>query len=490
MRHAITFVGLLSLGSLALYACGSTAAAPTDAGSDGATAKPEAGVDAGADTGPIPEAGSDAGASPGSSCANPISVAMATDTPGVLDAVGKSIFYAVQVTAGDFLVMTAATAATPDTGTKVVDTTIAVFDTAGTKLLANDDDAFPRYATDAQLFYRAATTTTLCVQVTDFDTWKGDMGKVAEDPNFKFSAGILNPSADSVTFDQEPNDTVSAPQSGKLKAFTTSTGAYTLLGGTLSSASDVDVYKFTVPTGAKSMDVTVPPIGAPVTKGKSSYGSSMARFTATVKKADGTIVAELAPPSGQVENMAESLTAPVGTGDYYLVISRPSSIAAVDNDFYATTVQFTTGNTPETETIGGHTNDTLAAPEALTMTVDKTNAKLKHGYILAYLPTGDVADNFSFSVANGDTVAVACGSARNGSGLQSFKAEIFVDGTSKQSETEVATANLAWSSGTGASKPAVTISAAATAVLQLTAGGVSTTNTGTYYLCGVHVTSP
>ncbi len=35
----------------------------------------------------------------------------------------------------------------------------------------------------------------------------------------------------------------------------------------------------------------------------------------------------------------------------------------------------------------------LAAPEALTMTADKTNAKLKHGYTLAYLSTGDVDTN-------------------------------------------------------------------------------------------------
>ncbi len=488
MRYAISFVGLLGLGSLALYGCSSSNSGTPDAGTDAPAPKP----DASADTGPRPDGGSEAGSTGlGSSCANAIAVDLSAETDGDLNAVGKSIFYSVNVTAGDFLLISASTAATADTvAGAVVDTAISVFDATGAKLLANDDDAFPRYTTDAQFFYRAPATATLCMQVTDFDTWKGDPATLATDSTFKFFAGVISPDAEVVTFDTEPNDTTAAPQIGKLKAATTGVGAYTYLGGVLSSAADVDTYKFTVPTGAKSLNVTVPPIGAPLTKGVSSYGSTMARFTATVKKLDGTIVAELLPPAGQVESMSDSLTAPVDAGDYYLVIGRPTGVTAGANDFYATTIAFGAGNTPEAEAIAAHTNDTLAAAEALTMTADTANAKLKHGYILAHLPTGDAADNFSFAVANGDSVAVACGAARNGSGLQGFKMDLFVAGTSKQSETESATADLAWSSGKGASKAPVVASAAGTAVLQLTSGSASTTNTGRYYLCGVHVTSP
>jgi hypothetical protein len=489
MRYAISFVGLLGLGSLALYGCSSSSAGSADAGTDAPAAK----ADAGAETGPRPDGSTDAGSStgPGSSCANAIAVDLSAETDGDLNAVGKSLFYTINVTAGDFLLLSASTAATADTAPgAVVDTAISVFDAAGTNLLANDDDAFPRYTTDAQFFYRAPATATLCVQVTDFDTWKGDTATLATDSTFKFFAGIISPDAEVVTFDKEPNDTTAAPQVGKLKAASSGVGGYSYLAGVLSGAADVDTYKFTVPTGAKSLNVTVPPIGAPLAKGASSYGSSMARFTATVKKLDGTAVAELLPPAGQVESMSDSLTAPVGEGDYYLVIGRPSGLAAGDNDFYATTIAFGAGNTPESEAANAHTNDTLAAAEALTMTADTANAKLKHGYILAYLPTGDVADNFSFAVGSGDSIAVACGAARNGSGLQSFKMELFVAGASKQSETEIATADLAWSSGKGASKAPVVASAAGTAVLQLTSGSASTTNTGKFYLCGVHVTSP
>jgi hypothetical protein len=124
------------------------------------------------------------------------------------------------------------------------------------------------------------------------------------------------------------------------------------------------------------------------------------------------------------------------------------------------------------------------------MTVDTTNAKVKDGYVLGHLPVGDVADSFQFPVAANDKVAISCGSLRNGSGLEGFKAELFVGGTSKQVETETAIADLSWSESRFASKPAFTVTAAGTAVLQLSATGRSSRSSGYYYLCGVHTTAP
>ncbi len=493
MRYAFMFVGLGGLTAFGLYACGT---AGPSLKSDDADSGTEAGFEP--DTG-MKDSGADAGMGDGTSCAKAIAVDLGIETKGALDTSGKVIFYSIKVTAGDFLSLTAATAATQTTvAGEVVDTAISLYDSTGAKLLANDDDAFPRYTSDAMFFYRAPETGTLCVRVTDFDTWKGDSPKVATDPNFKFSASILNPEADNVTLDKESNDTLATSQVSKLKGFGKGyeRGGYQILAGGLSSASDVDVYKFTVPTGARMMKIPIPPIGAPLAAGQPSYGSTMARFTAIVKQAGGTIVAELAPPAGQVESMPEALYTPVGLGEYYLGISRPTEVTAGTNDFYATTVYFfETSSPPELEITAGHSNDTLVAAEALTMTADTSNAKVKRGYILGYLPAGDVADNFSFVVGAGDAVEMGCGAGREGSGLQSFKMEVFVGGSSKQSETETAAQDLWWSSAaTGAAKsptkPGIKVSASGTAVLQLTAAGRSTTNTGTYYECGVHVTSP
>jgi hypothetical protein len=67
---------------------------------------------------------------------------------------------------------------------------------------------------------------------------------------------------------------------------------------------------------------------------------------------------------------------------------------------------------------------------------------------------------------------------------------LLLDGVSKQSELETAALDVAWSEAKTASKPPVKITAAGTAVLQLSAASRSATNTGVYYLCGIYVTSP
>ncbi len=487
MRNFLRLVGSLGVTSALLYACSSseTPAVPAD----GSASAPEAStpVEAGVVK---TDAGTDAAPTGGTSCANAISVNLGEETAGNFKRAGESLYYSVKVDAGAFLILSADTGATSANEDTVVDTAINVFDTTGAKLLAAIDDAFPRASTSASLYYRSPTATTLCVQVTDLDTWSGLPPKLAPDASFKFFALALDPTKlDLLSSDTEPNDTTAAAQAGKLRPFTTPPGAFGYVIGTLKDANDVDMFKFTVPAGAVSMSVEMPPIGAPVASGKSSYGSTLPRFVASIKKLDGTTIAELAPPAGQTEKTAESLGAPVEPGDYILAISRPAGVAPGANDFYATTVQFTTGNPAEAEVTSG-ANDTLATAETIALKPGTADPKRKSGFILARLPTGDAADNFSFPVAMGDSISVACGALRNGSGLQGFKAELFVGGESRQSETEVATADIAWSTSTTASKPAVAVTAAGTAVLQLTATGRSATNTGTYYLCGVHVTSP
>jgi hypothetical protein len=482
-RDWISVVALSGIVAFGAYACGSN-----DSASTTNTAPADAGKDSGST--PVVDAGRDAGPVEGSSCANAITADLGVEVTGSLDAEGQKVFYAVNVKAGDFLFLGASTAATVDTGEEIVDTTISIFNADGSKLLASVDDAFPRITTDADMYYRAPADATLCVQVTDYGTWSGGTSTVAADANYTFFAGKIDPAAATVTFDAEPNDTNAAPQVGRLKAFTQSPGGYTHLMGVLSSATDVDTYKFTVPAGAKSISVAVPPVGAPLTPATSSYGSTMARFVVTVKKMDGTIVAELAPPAGNVEKMSDGLSAPVEAGDYLVTFSRPAGTAAGANDFYATTLDFGATNTPETEALGANTNDTLATAQALALTADATNAKIKDGYVLGFLPAGDVADSFSFPVAVNDSIALSCGSIRNGSGLEGVKVELFVGGVSKQAETETALADLAWSTSRFASKPAVTATSAGTAVVQVSATGRSATNTGVYFLCGVHTTAP
>ena len=488
MRHAITFVGLLGFASIGLYACSATIAPPVA----------EAGVgDAAVDTGVIKADGKADGKvdnGEGSSCEKAIVATFDTEIDGALDSPGKAVYYKLSVTKDDFLLLEANTADTPTSaGEDVIDTTITIYDSAGTKVLASVDDATPRVTKDSSFAFRAPSTDTLCVKVTDFDTWHGDAPTPHNDPNYKFLVLKDKFNPDAVTFETEPNETIAAPQATKVSANTTGIGGQGYIFGTLGSATDVDVYKFTAPPGSKIVAVAIPPLGGAAVAGKSNYGSTLERFSATIKTADGTIISEGVPPTGQIDSATDSINAIVTENtDYYVVISRPAGLTAGANDFYSSAVRFDDGSPPEAEKAGANTNSTLPTAEALTMTVDTTNAKRKRGFILANLPQGDTADNFSFAVGAGDTITLACGAARNGSGLTSFKVEVFVDGTSKQSETESATKDLFWGDpkAPNASKPNISVSAAGTAVLQLTAGGRSTTNTGAFYLCGVYVDSP
>lgn len=484
-------LGVIALGALPVFACSSTTETPTaDASTTtDATVTEDAGPKADASK---PDGARDAGPPPGPSCGEAVALAINTEAEATLTAVGQSIYYKVPIKGGDFMIVNAATAATDaDERGDVVDTAINVYDTAGTKLLAAIDDSFPRTGTDATLVYRAPADTTICVQVTDFDTWSGKAAVLAKDSTFTLVVATFDPASAALNVDAEPNDTNATAQVGKTKPGTTAPAAYGFINGFLKDAADVDTFKFTVPAGATSMSLDVPPIGAPLTPGSSSYGSTMPRFTATVSKLDGTIVGQIVPPAGAVEKTSDSLSLPVEPGDYYLTIGRPAGLAAGANDFYATELYFGTGNPPEAEATMG-ANDTLATAEALAMTADPTVAKQTRGFIAGKLPVGDVADSFSFPVAVGDSVTLACGAGRNGSGLESFKVELFVNGTSAQSDTETATTDLYWSSvtGSGATKPAVVATAAGTAVVQFSAATRSATNTGAYYLCGVRVTKP
>ena len=482
------FAGLVAASSVGGFACSAAtpvaAVATADAGTkDAATAKD--GATAAVDAGPVE----------GSSCALAIAADLGAEQAGDLDLPGKKVFYAFDVKAGDFLLLSASTAATADTGEEIVDTAISLYSADGSKLLANLDDAFPRYTTDAEFYYRATADAKLCARVSDFATWSGAASVVATDTAYKFLAAKIDPASAVVTFDTEPNDTNAAPQLGKLKAFATPPGAFSYVMGVLGAAGDIDTFKFTVPPGATSIGLSVPPVGAPLAEGKSSYGSTIARFALTVKKLDGTIIAEISPPVGDAEKTTDGLTAPVAAGDYLVTIRRPDGVAAGANDFYATTLTFGGSNPVEAEVLGANSNDSIATAQALTMKVDAANAKLRDGYILAYLPAGDVADHFSFPVIATDKVSLSCSALRNGSGLTDFSVEVFIDGTSKQSETEVATKDILWatpaagSTSTAASKPGIT-GTAGTAVVKLAAAGRSTTNLGTYYLCGVHIAAP
>jgi hypothetical protein len=482
----------LGVCSSGLYACGPSSSEPVPPPAQDAAPPADANTrDAkAADSGGIPPR------TEGTSCANAVAATLGTEIPDEFTKAGESVYYSFDVTLGDYFVVAASTASTDQTAAKVVDTAIKLYDATGKTLLASDDDAYPRGNSDAQIVYRTTVSGKVCVQVTDFDTWAGSTPKLAEDSTFKFFAGKFNSTLPSVNLDAEPNDTVAIPQVGKLAPFTApAVGASSFVLGYLQGAVDVDTFKFTAPAGTNTLSLDLPPIGAALVPGISGFGSTMERFAATIRRMDGTIVADVTPPAGAIDKTPLAFTVPFAAGDYYLSISRPVGLPVGANDFYYTRIGFGKSTTvPEAELTAG-SNDTLATAEPLTQTVNAANAKLKNAFIIAQLPALDAADNFSVPVNAGDKVTVACSSLRSGAGLTGFTAKLFLDGQLIESDVETATANMAWRDTAAgqpkiATKDAVKITQAGTAVLQLSATGRSATNTGAYYLCGFSVTAP
>ncbi len=430
----------------------------------------------------------DAGPTLGTSCAAPLPMVQGTTgVSGKINTAGKKLYYALPVTKDDFLLI--ATNANPNDDPAKLDTAVSVYDATGNTLLASIDDSYPRISSDSEMFFKAPFTGTVCIKVEDWSTWAGQTAVAHPTDTFKLTAGRLDPNAATVTFDTEPNDMASNAQAGKLKAFSTIPGGFVNLAGALGSASDVDVYKFTVPDGGVNLTVYFPPNGVPAGAGKNGYGSTLPRFAARVTQMDGiTVLAKLAPPAGNVEAMSDALSAVVTPGDLLLWVERPAGLAAGANDFYATSVEATSDSPREAETTTG-ANDTTATAEALTLSVSVDNPKVKSGYILGHQPGSDV-DVFSFSAGAGDTVSLACGALRSGSGLVGATFEILSSTASLQTETETETADIYWGTGTTKSKPEVAISAAGTYYLKVSHVSQDGSNTGDYYRCGLYVTSP
>jgi hypothetical protein len=412
---------------------------------------------------------------------------------GKIDTAGKRVFYSISGMVGDFLIIS--TAANPNDDTGVLDTAVSIYNATGSMLLASGDDAFPRITTDTEFFYRVPATATYCVTIEDWSTWAAETPVAHPNDTYTLNIDKLNTAATSVTFDTEPNDTNVTAQTLNIKPFTTAAGGFTFLAGMLGSGTDLDIYKFTMGNspdggaGPTQITVYIPPVGAPPAVSTNTYGSSLERFSVTIKKADGTVMASVVPPTGAVESTSDSISAPLPPGDYLLYIERPAGLAAGSNDFYATTVELLTDNPLEAMEAA---NNLQTTAEPIPMQQSATDPKARSGFILGHQAAGDV-DFYSFPAGANDKLSLACGALRSGSGLIGAKFEVYnsTSATPLQSETESTTQDVYWGSGGTATKPDVSLGAdAGTFFFKVSHTSQDATNTGDFYRCGIHLTAP
>lgn len=459
-------MGVVAGFALALAGCGDD---------DGPGGQPDAAPEADAPPSPPDAGGGPPDASVGD---NNDSFEQAQNVPvgdqngalGAIQTPGDHDFFKFMGTAGQWLSIT--TSANPMDDLDAVDTVITLYD-ASMNRIAEDDDAVPRVNTDSEIIIKLPSTGTFYVEVQEYSDWAGDPPEGRSDYIYRLIVLPLDPATlPAVGQETEPNDDVMTASPSKLVNQMGSTFGI-MLGG-FASASDVDVVKFTVPAGARRFTSfsTVP-------WGNLGYGSTASIGRVWVTDATGAVtIARLAP---SMSAGPWDMNPPLMGGDYYLWIERPMGASAGTNDFWV--LKHFTGtqdNPAETEgdTVGGM-NDTLAQAQALTQ---QTQPGFKVAYILAWLPVGDLADYFSFSVAAGEKVSVYCGSQSAGSGIMGLKAEVVnASDVTLAQETESATQGIAIRD--------VSVGGAGTYYVKLTKAGQDAAVTGNWIRCGV-VTAP
>jgi hypothetical protein len=422
---------------------------------------------------------------------------------GEINPPDESDFYSFPFTEGDWVILRATTTTPnnedPDTFDykDVLDTTITIYDAAD-NIVASMDDAFPRVNTNTELVWRVPATATYCIEVADWAAWAGE---TRPDPptglHFEYEFGLYD--GDSMTeggtVDSEPNDDQEDAQLQSFAEFEDASGnplgifsSQTM--GTLASSTDVDVFSFTMPAGTVMLsveDFTTP--NGPGGAGVSGNGSTLDLGPIAISNADGTsILARLDASKG-----SSDMSVPLETGVSYLLwVNRAPGTTAGANDFYnLSSFLWNEDNPREVETTAG-ANDVFGDAETIALTVSTTDPKLKSGYLLGFIDGADV-DYFGFTATAGDTVSLACGAIRSGSGLLAPEFAIHSPTDAElQTETEVDTKDVLWSDEalSGPSMDAVAITATGTHYVRVTAAGQSTEVAGNYYRCGVHVISP
>jgi hypothetical protein len=444
--------------------------------------------------------------------AEPVTVDNQTATPGTLQDPMTPNYYSFTGTAGDrYLILAGADAYAVANANladpTVIDTVVTVYKADGTTLVAQDDDEWPRYDTDSQLFVELPADGTYYFSVEDCNLANGpaDCSPAAGITQFGYTVSVID-------LTTEMAETVGVATPGTPNAVTNTqsssptTGVWedSLLDGTFSAAGEVQTISFAPPT---TTDVEVgarPRAYFWLQPNMTSDGDgSLANVLVTVKDKNGVVVAQadqanyangdtlgngpmqLSFPLYDTSVLTPPAAAPSTLGDNYtLVLTNEAGTFTADSDYYffVHTAGSLDYGQAEAELPGATTNDTGATAEALTIPTGATfdSAFFADGNLAT---VGDV-DWYSIAVPsdNANTVSLICSAGRDGSGLLGFKAELFADAagtTSVTSLTEVNPAKI------DLEKDSVSLAGATKLYLKISATGQDATNTGTYYNCAV-----
>jgi hypothetical protein len=497
----------LAAASLVLFviACG-----PAKAPGSGTDAGKEEAMDSGT---PM-DAGVDAGPADAGPFANATAIMVdAQATAGMLQDTMTPDYYSFTGKAGQrVLIAATAHSSTNATDETITDTVVTLYLPDMMTVYAQDDDEWPRYSSDSQLFTELPMDGTYYYTVEDCNGVFGPVNcaPAANVVDFNYTTEVLDLTAAKA-------ETVGVVQGGTAPVvpYTLPSGgtagewSFDVLDGDFTELNATQVFSFTPPTNtAVTANARMrayfwlQPIGA------MNGDGSKANVQLTVKDSNGNVVATanqqyyldgdntmgngpmaLTFPLFNMAPQATPAAAPSTLGETYTleVQNEAASYAAFTNFYF---MEHAAGGidygTPETEFPGAHTNDTSATPEMLSPPTASVKAIFADGDIINSGGTADV-DWYEFSVPTGTSkFQFACDAARAGSGLQGFTAAVLAsNGTtslSRLTETNPPMLNLE-NSDSGAT---VSVAGNSKLFLRVSATGQDSVNTGTYYSCGVY----
>jgi len=354
----------------------------------------------------------------------------------------------------------------------LTDTWIGLYTGDGaTRLASNNDGVGVTSITDSVLIFRMVTPGTYCLEVQDYSTVSGTTAKGG--PDFQYALDVIPIDFtlyDAFNEDAGGNDSTASAQTNISAIVNENFQKSTWILGVVDSDSDIDVYKVVTPTSAKGMSIRFTP------DGNAGYGGTVPLNIIKVIGPDASTTIS----STDYRKNGESISLPVNEDTEYYLFVDTTAPPLGDNPFYALQwLTFDAINPQESNDAG---NDLPGGAEVA------TGFNGSH-FIGGTLGGSGDTDWWSFQATAGQAVSVFCGSLREGSGVLNMLVSLFENpvNLALQSETESETVDLAWTSNSGASMPAVPVTVTGTHYLSISASTFSPEVTGRYYQCGIHV---
>lgn len=388
-------------------------------------------------------------------------------TAGEINPPGDLDYYTFEGTAGQWIQILATT---DDMATTRADTVIGLYDSTMT-LIAENDDALPRFDVDPGLITRLPSAGTYYILVQEWSTWADDTAAGGPAYDYEVSVGEISPTAALVNIDTEGGDDVASAQA--LTEQVVTGGGASFIMGTFDDATDVDVFSFTITgTTSSSYSVNLMP------EGNEAYGAAAPPARLRITNADGTeIVASMDPsafsPVGPGRNVELAPSLP--PGDYRLFVEGGGTA-----DFYVIKAFRSSDYTPESATTDV-TNNLPATPDVVVLET-QAGSMYRVGRVLANLPALDI-DHFSIETTGTEAINVFCDSRSVGSGIADLEVTLLsADGTE-----EITSATESATEGIEILDQAVPV--AGTYLVRLTRGAQDSEITGEWVRCAF-VTGP